>query len=184
MSENNIFMPLKNLVTNSVIIKPTIYDEINIPKSYDVKDLLNYYWIVPPETLLAFTYSETSAVPIIDQTVWKITSVNQRYFFGISYAMFNYTEIGSKTFTKTYLYGSITTDNKVHITFSSSPIITGLGEIKTIGKNNFISMQMNSGNLMHWSYMIPVKEGDYYYNNLPGTDPVVNIPEFINLFNS
>jgi hypothetical protein len=56
---------------------------------------------------------------------------------------------------------------------------------KSSGQCNFI-MQMNSGQngvsgLVHWSYMIPVKPGDPFYNNLPGTNGL-SVPQYLAQF--
>ena len=146
----------------------------------------NSTWIVPPQTLLAYLYDNANFVPVVDQTVWVISNYNQGYFFGQSYAAIDNSALSQK-----YLIGSVTSDGKVNITFysgtsTSTDLITGLGSlsIKSSGQCSF-TMQMNSGQngvsgLIHWSYMIPVKPGDFFYNNLPGTN--MSVPQFLAQF--
>ncbi len=47
------------------------------------KYIENTTWIVPYETLLAYTYTENSQTPVQDQTVWKIHTYDNGYFLEI-----------------------------------------------------------------------------------------------------
>lgn len=143
-------------------------------------------WVVPTQTLLAYLYDNGVATPASDQTVWVFSSYNQGYFSGQSY-----TAINNTTYSQKYLIGSVTSEGKVNITFysgtsSSTDLVSGSGvlNVKSSGQCSF-TMQMNSGQngvsgLIHWSYMVPVKPGDPYYNNLPGTN--MSVPQFLSLF--
>lgn len=146
----------------------------------------NSTWIVPPETLLAYLYDNGNVTPANDQTVWVISNYNQGYFSGESY-----TAIDNSTLSQKHLIGSVTSQGKVYITFysgtsTSTDLVSGIGDlnVKSSGQCSFI-MQMNSGQngvsgLTHWSYMIPVKPGDFFYNNLPGTQ--MSVPQFLAQF--
>lgn len=146
----------------------------------------NSTWIVPPQTLLAYFYDSAEFSSITDQTVWVISSYNQGYFFGQSYAALN-----NSILSQRYLAGSVTSEGKVYITFysgtaSSTDLINGIGSLsmKSSGQCYF-TMQMNSGQnsvsgVTHWSYMIPVNPGDVFYNNLPGTN--MSVPQFLAQF--
>ena len=146
MTENNIFMPLKNLVQNSIIIKPVIYDQTDIPIPFDVNILKEYYWIVPPSTLLSYIFDDGKALPTIDQTIWEFTEVSNRYIFGKCYTLLDITGQGiNKGYSNSLMYGSITPDNKVEIFFDiSGSSVVGAGQVKKLGNNyNYFLMQMN-----------------------------------------
>ncbi|WP_454784664.1 hypothetical protein [Legionella sp. WA2024007413] len=175
-------------IDNSVL-PPSMPTESNEPLSsadpyqYCFK---NSTWIVPPQTLLAYLYDNANFTPVSDQTVWVISSYNHGYFTGQSY-----TSLSNSVLSQRYLIGSVTSEGKVYITFysgtsSRTDLVTGIGDlhVKSSGQCSFI-MQMNSGQngvsgLIHWSYMIPVKPGDVFYNNLPGTH--MSVPQFLAQF--
>lgn len=151
------------------------------------KNLLeNTIWLVPPSTLLAFSYSADGYTPTSDQTVWVIDGYEGSYFFGHSY-----TVLGGSTFSKRNLLGTITNEGRVYITFytegdasASTDLINGIGTFeKTQGVYQF-TMQMNSGDdtsgVSHWSYMINAEDNPKYYNQLPGTTS--SVPEFLEQF--
>jgi hypothetical protein len=143
-------------------------------------------WIVPPQTLLAYLYNNGTTTQVSDQTVWVTSNYNKGYFSGKSY-----TAISTGTLSEKYMIGSVTADGKVFITFYSgtslsTDLISGIGTlaVNSAGQCTF-TMQMNSGQngvdgLIHWSYMIPVKPGDPFYNNLPGTN--MSVPQFLAQF--
>lgn len=146
----------------------------------------NATWIVPPQTLRAYLYDNGLTTAVVDQTVWVTPNYDQGYFSGESY-----TAIDNNLLSQRHIIGSVTSEGKVYITFysgssSSTDLVTGIGtlNIKSSGQCSF-TMQMNSGQngvsgLIHWSYMIPVSPGDYFYNNLPGTQD--SVPQFIARF--
>lgn len=146
----------------------------------------NSTWIVPPQTLLAYLYDNGTTTPAVDQTVWVTANYNQGYFSGTSY-----TAINNSILSQKFLIGSVTSEGKVFITFysgtsTSTDLVSGIGvlNVKSSGQCYF-TMQMNSGQngvsgLIHWSYMIPVKPGDPFYNNLPGTN--MSLPQYLAQF--
>lgn len=151
------------------------------------KHLENTTWIVPPSTLLAYQYEDGTSTAVSDQTVWVIDQYSGGYFFGECYTSINQSQLTQKN-----LVGSVTPFGDVFITFYpvsgvliNSDVVNGIGSFRKIdGKYCFV-MQMNSapngaGGLSHWSYMISVKPGDYFYENLPGED--MSVPDFINQF--
>lgn len=142
------------------------------------KLLKNSIWIVPPETLTAYMYSENKPISVEDQTVWIINCCKNNYFFGNSYVDVN------NQLTSYQLIGSVTPLGDVYITFYNNTLQTiGLGKFL---KSKFI-MQMSTpisnttSGVTHWSYMIPVKKGDLYYENLPYAN--CSVPQFIEKFN-
>ena len=141
-------------------------------------DNLTGFWIVPKETLLAYTYTNTGEkTKAVDQTVWVITSSENGYFSGKSYLSLDNIPISSQ-----YLNGSITPLGDVLISFVSenSTQTTGFGKFV---KNKFL-MQMNQfeGNsgIEHWSYMIRINPCDPEFFKLPGTDK--SLIEFVTQF--
>jgi len=159
----------------------------NSIKAYEAC-IQNSTWVVPPETLLAYTYIEKKYIPVSDQTVWTINNFNQGYFFGESY-----TSINHGSFSQRHLIGSVTPFGDVYITFypvksaiRDTDLVQGIGKIilDENGQCAFV-MQMNSGQnnfsgLTHWSYMISVKKHDPYYKRLPGEN--ISVPEFLKKF--
>ena len=151
---------------------------------YTTGKFKNTIWIVPPNTLLAYTFNNSTQNSIIDQTIWVIDKVDNGYFFGIAYA-----NVGG-TYSKNYLNGSITKNNDVYISFqNNSSIVTGIGKFS----DNKFQMQMSTpsknSNVMHWSFMISVNKNDKYYKKLPGSKTFNNgkylsVPEFIKNCNS
>jgi len=146
----------------------------------------NSIWIVPPNTLLAYTYDNATFTPVTDQTVWVFSNYNQGYFFGQSY-----TAIDLSTLSQKYLIGSVASDGQVYITFysgtsASTDLVSGIGTLNVQSTGQcYFTMQMNSGQngvsgLTHWSYMIPITPSDSYYNNLPGTN--MSLPDFLAQF--
>jgi hypothetical protein len=134
------------------------------------KILNDSVWIVPKETLLAYSVNEDVVVPVKDQTIWVINSCKDNYVFGTSYLTINNVFI-----SKNKIIGSITPCGDVLFTFySNTETTTGYGKfLKTNGKYQFL-MQMNTINnsmgLSHWSYMIKINKCDPEYKNIPGTN--------------
>lgn len=151
------------------------------------KYLENTVWIVPPQTLLSYQYSDGNNIPTSDQTVWIINEYNHGYFFGDSYTALNGVPGSHRK-----IVGSITPDGEVYITFyplsentHEADLVNGIGTFKKHNRKYFFTMQMNSAQnsftgLSHWSFMLSVKPKDYFYQHLPGID--ISVPEFISLF--
>jgi hypothetical protein len=146
----------------------------------------NTIWIVPPSTLLAYQYDQTTYTPVTDQTVWIIDNYDKGFFFGNSYtAIVN--PPNSITYTQKRMLGTVTDGGAVYITFipsgsiSFADLVSGIGTfVKLQGGYQFV-MQMNSGSntsgISHWSYMISINENSPYYYNLPGVNQ--SLPEFL-----
>jgi hypothetical protein len=149
--------------------------------------LLDYYWIVPPETLPAYIYNSNGQTKIINQTVWKFTIVNNNYIFGDCYGSVANKTFDNVVYTKFKIAGTITYNKQnvnINFTDSNNKTTIGLG-ILTLGnidKNSFFTMQMNTGDVMHWSYMIPITSDSLFYYNLPGTNGLT-LEEFLEKFN-
>jgi hypothetical protein len=147
----------------------------------------NSIWVVPPSTLLAYSYSSGTVTPIVDQTVWVISSYNDGFFLGKSYAALG----GTATLSQMNLLGTITNEGAVYITFyplsgstTSSDLVNGIGSFTKQQGIYCFTMQMNSGSstngLSHWSYMVSVTPGTPYYESLPGVG--LSVPQFLELF--
>ena len=156
-----------------------------IPDPYR-KYIENSIYIVPVQTLLAYLYVDGLNLPVQDQTVWVINKYDKGYFFGKTYAAIN-----GKPSTQLNMSGSITSSGEVYITFLSPPnsntdtVIKGVGKFVITKDSGYFVMQMNSAEnsssgLSHWSYMVSVKPGDYWYQNLPSVG--TSVPYFINSF--
>ena len=173
--ENNIYMPLRPVISNAVLVKPT-----NIPEYFDTQQLLNCYWVVPYATIKAYAYKlDETLEPVIDQTVWEYTYVDGRYIFGNSYTCFQRDD-GTRSYSKATVSGSITPDNLISIDVKSSSNQLGIGTLKknTVTDKWYFVMQTNNDSLViHWSYMVKATIDSEYYNNLPGIN--ISIPELI-----
>lgn len=145
----------------------------------------NTIWVVPPSTLLAYSYDSDSVSAEVDQTVWIIDSYDGGFFTGQAYTGIN----GTSTLSQKSMLGSITNNGNVYITFysgSASPsgLVSGIGIFKKEQGNYCFIMQMNSGSasqgISHWSYMVSVTPDSAYYQDLPGVG--LSVPEFLDLF--
>jgi hypothetical protein len=178
---------IKSVSSSNITTNNITYSYNNLTTNYNyMNNLVNKTWLVPPSTLPAYIYNNNIKLKINDQTLWQFDSFNSHYIFG-----YCYTYLSNIGFTKSKIYGSITPDGKCHINFYdilTTNQIIGIGLLKYLDKNMlypYFEMQMNGGidSIMHWSYMIPVTEADYYYNNVPGTsingNPELSVPEFI-----
>jgi len=141
-------------------------------------------WVVPPNTLLAYSFDKNTYTAVVDQTVWTIDNQQGNYFFGYLYANIN------GTYSKAYLTGSILPNNNVQINFEnviSGSSIVGVGKFEkckfqmqmVTDKNFYIESQT-----IHASYMVKVKPGDKCYEKLPGSETFndgkyLSVPEFI-----
>ena len=134
------------------------------------KLLNNSVWIVPKETLLAYSIDNNIITEVKDQTIWAIDSCQNNYVFGTSYLTLNNVLI-----SKNKIIGSITPFGDVLLTFySDKETTTGYGKfLKINGEYQFL-MQMNTINgtsgLCHWSYMKRVTKCDPEYNIIPSTN--------------
>lgn len=151
------------------------------------KYIENTTWVVPPATLLAYSYVNGAHVAVSDQTVWVIRNWDNGYFFGDAFVSINQVPAAHMS-----LVGSITPSGDVFITFyplsgslQTSGAFNGIGKFDQINGTYVFTMQMNSAEnnlsgLSHWSYMESVGPRDPYYKNLPGEN--MTVAQFINQF--
>lgn len=139
--------------------------------------LSNTQWFVPAPNLLAYVATGTTfsdPVPVADQTVWTIPSVQNGSFTGTSQAVF---QLGTSTlFTSTTtMNGMVTDSGQVRIVFTQpdTPATIGIGQVRVINDVYFLEMQMITGMddfyVTHWAYMAP-------YNGNPSSLPPLVIP--------
>jgi len=145
------------------------------------KLLNNSIWIVPKETLIAYSLNGEVITPVKDQTIWIIDSCKDNYIFGTSYLTLNGVFI-----SKSKIIGSVTPLGNVLFTFyTDNNITTGSGKFLKLDNEYKFLMQMNtfnnsSGNitgLSHWSYMLRITHCDQEYYHIPGTK--ISIDELI-----
>jgi len=147
-----------------------------LTNEYLAQKLLGTTWIVPPQTLEAYLFTDDATQKVTDQTVWVINGYDKGYFFGDSYVALNGTDL-----IHTKMLGSITPLGDVLIAFYSgaSNPISGFGKFD--GKK--FLMQMNTIgtiSIAHWSYMVSVRPEDPWYRSLPGLR--ISVPNFIAQF--
>lgn len=166
--------------------KYCVKSDVKILDKYK-KYIENSTWVVPPNTLLAYTYANGNMIPVSDQTVWVIDKFDGGYFFGNTYV-----SIDGAPSNQMKLVGSITPFGDVYITFypvdgnlTNTDVVNGIGKFKKFKGRYYFVMQMNSAQnnlfgLSHWSYMLSVTEKDFFYRHLPGQN--MSVPEFIAQF--
>ncbi len=152
--------------------------------SCKLSKLLNHsIWIVPKETLPAFSLNNNIISPVKDQTVWIIDTVLDNYVFGTYYLILNGVFISSSK-----IIGSITPFGDVLFSFySPNEITTGQGKFLKENNEYKFLMQMNTlhnndgttSGLSHWSYMVRINECDCEYWKLPSTN--LSIPKLLEL---
>lgn len=154
--------------------------------------LVNTHWYVQTPDLPALRYDPDSRQLdwLVDQAVWHIQGYGNGYFWGVSATLLY--EAGSEVpkqgprarrHTSTML-GTVTPEGRVHITFiqgsSAENAVLGIGSlIEHEGVPSF-EMQMSTGSrsrVLHWAYMLPVKEGDAAWDCLPGVN--MSVPKFL-----
>ncbi|MBL4704969.1 MAG: hypothetical protein JKY54_10635 [Flavobacteriales bacterium] len=158
-----------------------------MPKQWEF--LKDSYWYVPVAYLPALQISADGSppTPMVDQTLWHITDYKYGYFWGNSAALL-YEEGTSPTDppSASRLVGTITPQGKVQITFMPfnqlGPAMStvGIGIMEESRKEWVFEMQMSAGItelVVHWAQMLPTKEGDPSWEQLPGTE--YSVPEFL-----
>lgn len=139
------------------------------------------YWYVPVPYLPAYilvNIDPPQTAPVVDQTLWHITSVENGYVFGTVAANFG------TGWSYSTLVGSITPDGAVSFSFtpedSDSDVTVGIGKMAYVEGAWFFEMQMTTGsgqaNVTHWAYMAQSLPGDRVWDSLPGY-PETSIPE-------
>lgn len=125
--------------------------------------LSNTNWYVPVPYLVAYESGNRSLtsnpIPIGDQTLWALGSVNQGVFSGQSVASF---AIGSTVTapSSSSMQGIVTESGQIRIQFTAagSPTIIGIGQMREVGGVPLMEMQMITGSsvlVTHWAYMTP-----------------------------
>ncbi len=141
-------------------------------------------WIVPEETLKAYTTLNRVHLEVSNQTVWTINREDDGYIFGTSY-----TTLDGIPSSKNSFVGSISSNGNVSITFYQDDLtVLGTGSFVKYKKdhqfimnmNNIIDLSSHIQGLSHWSYMRKVDKKDFEYYHLPGVN--ISVPEFIKLF--
>jgi len=139
--------------------------------------LENTYWYCPTEYMPAIqTQSETSFEQVIDQTVWHITGCNNGYFWGVCSALITPKNQQPNPDNKEdmTIFGSITPDGQVHITFIHNALSTtiGTGQLSKHQNQQSFEMQMSTGptfNMaVHWAFMMQISPDDPEWECLPG----------------
>lgn len=143
------------------------------------------YWYVPNRNLPAVLYltDERRSIPILDQTVYHITSYTDGYFTGDTVV-----QLGQGTPTCMSLLGSITPEGVVLLTFTplepteDAAITQGTGKMRFEFGQWTMENQMTSGPgvpllVAHWAYMLQTKPGDRSWNSLPGVG--MSVPKFL-----
>lgn len=147
--------------------------------------LAGTYWYVPAENLLAYVSRPSSQQvdPIDDQTVFFISESRNGYFWGQAVV-----QLGDQERTCYFLFGSVTPQGDVLLTFTASsdspgqPTIThGSGVMCLFDGAAAMLNQMSSGSAQvqvnHWAYMLQTKEGDASCSSLPGAG--MPVPDFL-----
>jgi Ca2+-binding RTX toxin-like protein len=141
--------------------------------SQALESLENTYWYVPTPYLAAMALvngDDPKVVPLVDQTLWHITSVVDGYVIGEVA-----TTVGNG-WTYATLVGSITPDGSVSFSFTEHDGATDptVGRGTMVEKDGawYFEMQMTSGSgsasVSHWAYMAEVTPGDRAWDMLPG----------------
>jgi len=131
------------------------------------------YWYVPTPYLPAIilvNLDTPQTVPIVDQTLWHIESVENGYVIGSVASNFG---AGGGYST---LVGSISPDGSVSFSFTpddpDSELTIGNGTMVLEDGAWFFEMQMTTGgstvNITHWALMAEVAPGDRAWDSLPG----------------
>lgn len=156
--------------------------------------LVGTYWYVPTIDLPAIQYdpAKNTIEWLSDQTVWHITGYRNGYFWGSCSALLHAAgeEVpargrGSRP-TGLALFGSITPEGSVHMTFvpdaarSSRLATIGIGHVIEREGGVAFEMQMSTGSserTAHWAHMLQTKPGDPSWDSLPGVG--LSVPEML-----
>jgi hypothetical protein len=149
---------------------------------FDWSWLLNTYWYVPEENLLAYVVADGAVTQVQDQTVFRITDYDSGYFWGKTVV-----QIGEGSRTCYSLFGSVTPSGMVLLNFTSDPVTSdstvthGSGSMCMKAGEYTMLNQMASGTatmqVNHWAYMVQTRPGDPSWESLPGVG--VSVPDFL-----
>lgn len=149
------------------------------PNTTDWSWLMDTYWYVPAESLSALRYNpkKNRLTWVADQTVWHITGYLTGYFWGVTAVMqYDTGKAAPARPTGLVMFGSITPEGSVHVTFT--PDVARLSLSSTVGIGRAIphdggpslEMQMSMGmteTLAHWAYMVRTTPSDPSWTSLP-----------------
>ncbi len=147
--------------------------------------LANTYWYVPTTNLAAVLYNSSTGVvtSVNDQTVYHVTDYRGGYFWGNSV-----TQLDSNSSTSSFMFGSVTPEGKVLLTFTgtstnASPSITnGFGVMqRKFGQwtmeNQMFTSPTETLQIGHWAYMLQTRPGMPSWYSLPSAG--VSVPQFL-----
>lgn len=151
--------------------------------------LADTYWYVPAESLSALRYDprKNTLAWVVDQTVWHITGYRAGYFWGVTAVMqYDTGEEPPARPTGLVMFGSITPEGSVHVTFC--PDVARLSLSSTVGigrailhdRGPSLEMQMSTGmteRLAHRAYMTRTNPRDPSWTALPGI--ALSVPEML-----
>ncbi len=154
--------------------------------------LVDSYWYVQTPDLPALRFDPDSGQLdwLVDQTVWHIQGYTNGYFWGVTAALLY--EAGSEVpkhglrarRRHATMLGTVTPEGRVHITLlqgsDAASAVVGIGTLTEHQGVPSFEMQMSTGQdsrVLHWAYMLPVKEGEPSWESLPGVH--MSVPEFL-----
>jgi hypothetical protein len=150
-------------------------DDISAPSAWDW--LADTYWYCPTAWLPALLHTlGDTLVWIDDQTVWHVTGSSGGYFWGRGAALISGERRAPAIDSRSELtfVASVTPEGRVHISFlmgRGEPTIA-VGVLEGAGAQARFIMQMSSGRAaglaVHHATMLPVREGDPAWDQLPG----------------
>jgi hypothetical protein len=160
----------------------------------DFQWLAGTYWYVPAASLPALQYdaAQNTLAWIVDQTVWHITGYRSGYFWGVCAVLVR--DAGDEAPTRgrgaqptgLALFGSITPEGRVQLTFvpdaalTSRSATTGIGRAIPQDGGVAMEMQMSTGSVdctAHWAYMTQTAPGEPSWDTLPGVG--LSVPEML-----
>jgi len=130
-------------------------------------------WYVTAENLLAYLTDPAlgEATPVVDQTLWSITTAEGGSFHGTSRTLLwirtrdgSFRQVGS---TSNTLDGTIAEGGEITIVFTpddpDQAQTTGYGQLRMVDGEWRMEMQMATGTqaiALHWAYMTPWTHGE------------------------
>lgn len=123
-------------------------------------------WYVPAENLLAYLVSGSdfsNPIPVVDQTLWDLTSSSNSVFSGTSVAYFNVA--GNPITSNSNILGGVTASGQIRMQFTSvtnGAVTVGIGQFRNVIGATQMEMQMMTGTgggyITHWAYMVQVPD--------------------------
>jgi len=113
-------LELADALEKSAPAAPAYQQPFDGPTPPEVQAFAGTYWIVPQETLLAYTLSAgADPVPTTDQTIWYISAANQRYLQGWLWAFTSQLPSVGYLANPMQLFASLRPDGTAAFTFYS-----------------------------------------------------------------